>query len=172
MDSPTNKMVRICILAVLGVVLNLIEPPVPAPIPGIKLGLANLMSIIGLYSLGTYSAIWITIIRTITVNLFLGFDLRGILSLGGGVVSALVMEAVYYFYKRETGVVAVSMLGGLMHNFTQWLMVVILLQQPYLVVYLPFLLLSGGVAGLFVGTTGVYTLRKLGGFISGKDSQP
>ncbi len=166
MALPTKYILKISLLAALGVVLNLIEPPLPAPVLGIKIGLANWASVVGLYSFGSFAGFWITFIRTILLNLLIGFDLRGILSLAGGLGSVLIMELLYYVYSKDVGIIAISTIGGITHNLVQWILIYFLLKQPLLLAYLPLLLIGGGFAGFFIGVAANFTIKRLGGVLN------
>ena len=117
----TKKLALSAILAALAMILSYVEAmvPMPVPIPGIKLGLANLVILLAIYRLGFKYALAINCIRIfVTGLLFTG--VFGILySLAGGLLSLLVM---YLLYRTEIfSMVGVSMAGGVAHNLGQLL---------------------------------------------------
>lgn len=166
MALPIKSILRISLFAAMGVVLNLIEPPLPAPVVGIKIGLANWASVVAIYTIGNFAGLWVTLIRTIIVNFLLGFDLRGILSMVGGVGSILIIEILYLHFSRSLSIITFSTIGGIAHNLIQWLLIYYLLKQPLLIAYLPLLLVGGGVAGFFIGVASNFTLIRIGGLIN------
>lgn len=128
-------------------------------IPGVKLGLTNLVVVSVLYSLGAKEALLLSILR-IVLSGFLFGNLFGILySLAGGVLSLAVMNLL----KRSGSfsIVGVSMCGGVFHNIGQLLMAMLVVESFNLFYYLPVLLISGLITGILIGILGNEVKKRL-----------
>lgn len=139
------------LFAALAILMGYVEfmIPIPVPIPGVKLGLANVIIIIMLYFMDTKSAFFVSLIRVLLSGLlFAGF--AGMLySLAGAMLSFLVMAAL-----KKTGrfsIVGVSVSGGVFHNVGQIVVAALVVENVRMVYYLPFLLISGVVTGFLIG---------------------
>ena len=147
----TKKLALSAILAALAMILSYVEAmvPMPVPIPGIKLGLANLVILLAIYRLGFKYALAINCIRIfVTGLLFTG--VFGILySLAGGLLSLLVM---YLLYRTEIfSMVGVSMAGGVAHNLGQLLTACLIMSNIRLMSYFAVLLFAGIGSGILMG---------------------
>ena len=133
--------------------------PINFGIPGAKLGLANLMTVLVLYKMGTKEALALSVTRIILSGFMFG-NLFGILySLSGGLLSFLVM--VLLKKSDRFSVAGVSIGGGTAHNIGQLAMVVV---QTYQVgYYLPVLLVAGEVTGLLIGLVAKEVLKRIQG---------
>ncbi len=149
------------VLIALAFILSYIESiiPVPIPIPGIKLGLANLVVLTGLYTMGAKEAFVLSMIRIILVGFTFGNPSTMLFSLGGGILSWLLMTL---FYKTKLfSLVGVSIIGGLSHNIGQILVAMCVVSNTMLIYYLPFLLLSGAVTGTMIGILGSIIVSRI-----------
>lgn len=117
-------------------------------IPGIKLGLANLVVVVALYTMKPYEALCIAIIRIFLAGLTFGNAYSIAYSLCGGILSFLVMLA---FKKTKLSIVGVSMLGGICHNIGQILVAMVIMSTMKISYYLPILLAAGLITGLLIG---------------------
>lgn len=122
-------------------------------IPGAKLGLANVISLVLIIYFSAREVVLNVILRTVTVSLLTGTFMSTIFvySLLAGLSSTLVMLAVYHLGKKWLSFVGVSVCGALTHNLTQLTLALILLGHPGLLIFLPWLLLVGLVAGVANG---------------------
>lgn len=139
------------LFAALAILMGYVEMliPIPVPIPGVKLGLANVIIIIMMYFMDTKSAFFVSLIRVILSGLlFAGF--AGLLySLAGALLSFAVMALL-----KKTGkfsIVGVSIAGGIFHNVGQIIVAALAVENVKMAYYLPFLLVSGVVTGIFIG---------------------
>lgn len=130
-------------------------------VPGVKIGLANLVTLAALYLLGTRDAFWISIARIVLTGFTFGNLSMMLYSLGGSMLSLLVMAVC----KRRTGlsVVGVSVAGGVSHNLGQLLVAALVVKNTSLFYYFPVLLLAGTTAGTVIGIVGGLVLRRLPG---------
>ena len=157
----TKKLALSAILAALAMILSYVEAmvPMPVPIPGIKLGLANLVILLAIYRLGFKYALAINCIRIfVTGLLFTG--VFGILySLAGGLLSLLVMYMLY-----RTGIfsmVGVSMAGGVAHNLGQLLTACLIMSNIRLMSYFAVLLFAGMGSGILMGIAAWLVCQRL-----------
>ena len=117
-------------------------------IPGVKLGLANLVVVVALYIMKPQQALAISFVRILLVSLTFGNVYSLAYSLCGGMLSFAVMLA---FKKSKLSVIGVSMLGGICHNIGQIIMAAIVMQTARIVYYLPVLLVAGLITGMLLG---------------------
>lgn len=117
-------------------------------IPGVKLGLANLVVVVALYIMKPSQAFAISVIRILLASLTFGNVYSLAYSLCGGLLSFAVMLA---FKKSKLSVIGVSMLGGICHNVGQIVMAAIVMQTARIVYYLPVLLIAGLITGMLLG---------------------
>ena len=118
-------------------------------IPGVKLGLANIMTVIVLYLFGPKEAAAVSLIRITVVSLLFGNLYSMIYSLAGGVLSFVCM--ILCKRVKQFGITGVSMAGGITHNIGQLFVAVLIVEELKLVYYIPVLLLSGVLTGLLIG---------------------
>ena len=147
--SNTKRLVQSAVLVSLALALSYVERFIPlqllVPLPGVKLGLANVVTLLALYRLGWKNAFAILIVRCLLGSLF-GSGITGLMfSLTGGIFSMSVMalcRKVPFF-----SVYGVSILGAAAHNIGQILAAMLLMRSIYIYMYLPYLL----VVALFTG---------------------
>lgn len=142
------------ILTALAMIFSYIETLImlPVPIPGIKLGIANIAVITVLYMVGWKEAFVINIIR-ITLTAVLFGNLNSFLfSMAGGMLSILVM--IGFRQCSLFSIIGVSVAGGVMHNIGQIIAAVFLMESPAIGYYLPVLLIAGIVTGIVIGAVG------------------
>lgn len=157
----TKRLALSAILAAMAMILSYIEAliPVPVPVPGIKLGLANLIVIIAIYKLGFKYAFVINCVRIFTAGLLFTGVFGVIYSMAGGILSILVMYALY-----KTGLfsmVGISMAGGVAHNFGQLATACIIMSNIRLMSYFSVLLFAGMISGILIGIVAYMVTDKL-----------
>ena len=161
MRNNTRRLTALALTVSFALILSFIESRIPAfvAIPGIKVGLANIAVIFVLYKFGIAEAITVSIIRVILVSTLFGSPVSFIYSLTGAVLSLSVM----FLLKTLTPLteVAVSVAGGVMHNIGQIGAASIMLGTNVVVYYLPFLLVSGTLAGIVVGIASGLLIKKV-----------
>lgn len=137
--------------------------PINFGIPGIKLGLANLVVLIVLYTMGTKDALIVSVLRIILTGFLFG-NLFGILySLAGGLLSFLVM-----WLLKRTGklrIISVSVAGGICHNIGQLLVAAVVVENYKIMYYIPVLLIAGLLTGFLIGILAQETVLRLQGYI-------
>ena len=146
--SSATKVAYAAILAALAMIFSYIEAIIPfsVGIPGVKLGIANLVILIALYKLDLKYAFLINLIRIFLVG-FLFTGAFGILySLAGGLLSLLVMVIVKN--AKIFSVVGVSLAGGVAHNLGQLITAALIVSNIKLFAYFPVLIFSGLISGI------------------------
>ena len=146
-----KKIAYSSILVALALILSYVEALIPINfgIPGVKLGLANLVIVIGLYFLNTSQVFIILITRIILVSFLFGNMSAMLYSLAGGIVSFAVM----FMIKKINGfsIVGVSMAGGVAHNIGQLIVAALVVENLKLIYYLPVLMIAGTLTGMLIG---------------------
>ena len=133
--------------------------PIHLGIPGVKLGLANLIIVITLYKMGTKEAYILSIVRVVLAGFIFGNMFSILYSMSGGLLSLSVMTLLKKTDKFS--VLGVSMAGGVFHNVGQLLMAAIVLESLSITYYLPVLLISGVLTGFLIGFIANEMLRRL-----------
>lgn len=149
------------LLIALAMVMSFVESmiPIAIPIPGVKLGLANLVTVTGLYLVGIRGTVFVTLLRIVLTGLSFGNPYSMIYSLSGSLVSLCVMAAAKKY--RWFSLSGISMLGGIFHNIGQLTFAAWIVHTPGLYYYLPALLISGCVAGMLIGLLGGILTERL-----------
>ena len=147
----TRKIAILGLFIALAFVFSYIEYllPLNIGIPGAKVGLANLVVMVALYTLGEKDAFLLSLVRVLLVGLSFGNMGMMIYSLAGAALSFIVM----IIGKRTKlfSATGVSVLGGVFHNIGQIIVAMIVLETKSLIYYLPFLLVIGTISGVVIG---------------------
>ena len=150
----TKKFTRLSLLLGLSVVLNIIESFIPifnGYIPGIKIGLANTVTLFVLYKYNLKDALYISILRVILVGITRtgSFSTIFMFSLSGAILSTLFM----YLSKRylKLSVIGTSIVGSLFHSIGQIIMAMLIMNTTNMIYYFPWILLFALPSGLFIG---------------------
>lgn len=154
--------VRIAGLVVIGLLLFLFEALIPKPVPWLKLGVANVVTLIALYWLNWRAAVWVSVLRIFSGALLTGNLLTPgfYLSAGGGIAALIVMLIAFAFLRP--GIVTLSALGGMAHGSAQLLIArYLIFNNPFLGYLLLPIMLSGIVTGAVVGFIGYQLLIRL-----------
>ena len=123
--------------------------PIPFGVPGMKLGLTNVVIILLLYLFGPVDAFIVSILRVLLIGFMFGNVYSLCYSLAGGLLSFICMYLLYKFSKFN--MIAVSVVGGFMHNVGQLVVAIAFFDSGYLIYYLPVLLITGVVTGAVIG---------------------
>lgn len=156
-----HKVAYFGVFAALALIFSYVESLIPFQIgiPGVKLGLANLITVTALYKMGIKEAAILSVLR-IVLSGFLFANLFSILySMAGGLLSLLVMAVLK---KRGSfGVFGVSMAGGVAHNIGQIIIAMLVVETFSVVYYVPVLMIAGLVTGFVIGLLAQEMLRRL-----------
>ena len=157
----TRKIARMGLLVALAMILSYVESLIPAfvAVPGVKVGLANIVVIFALYTLGPVEALTVSLLRVILSSFLFGSILSLLYSLSGALLSLggmIVMKKLKIF-----STLVVSVTGGVLHNVGQILVACLVLETDVLLYYLPVLILSGVVTGAVIGIIGSLVIKRL-----------
>lgn len=161
--KSTKKLVILSLLTSQALVLHVIERMITPPIfmPGVKLGLANVISLFAIIIFGGKEAMLIVFLRTLLGSFFGGGFSAFAYSIAGGVLSTLIMTFMYKYCKGAFSIVSISVVGSVFHNIGQILIASIVVSNVNLFFYLPILLIAGVIMGIFIGVTVQYTIKPL-----------
>lgn len=149
--NKTRKMVFLSFLTSMALVIYIIETQVPVLFPGIKLGLANTISLAALILIGWKEALLIMFLRTLLGSMFGGTMSTFMFSIAGGILSNIVMILLYKYFKNSLSLWTISICGAIFHNIGQLLVASIVIQDFRIYIYLPVLLISAIITGYFIG---------------------
>lgn len=157
-----KKLTVLALFTTLSLAIYAVESAIPplVPIPGIKLGLANIITLILLQNASAKDAFLVLIARILLSALLFGQALSLLYSLSGGILSLLLMVLGTWLLQKKL-VFLTGALGGLAHNIGQFIVALIVTATPGVAAYLPFLILSGILTGLFTGLCGEFAGRYL-----------
>ena len=131
--------------------------PLPVPVPGIKLGLANLVIIIAIYRMGFKYAFTINCVRIVASGLLFSGVFGMLYSFAGGILS---LRDMYGLYRTKLfSIVGISMAGGVMHNLGQLVTACLIVSSIRLMSYFAVLLFSGLISGILIGMV-AYQIEK------------
>jgi heptaprenyl diphosphate synthase len=155
--EQTKKLTLLANLLAISIVLNIIEAAVPIiPVPGAKIGFANIITLVVLYIYSFKDAMGLTIARVILVSILSGRLLGPTfaLSLSGALTATMVMG----FMKKTNffGIVGVSVIGSIFHAIGQIIAAIFVLESTAVVLYLPVMLFVSVPAGV---VTGIITVK-------------
>ena len=150
-----KKLIFLSLLVSSGLVLSIIENmlPVPIPIPGVKLGLVNIVFLLTLVLFGFKEAIIVVIVRGLTMSLATGNISGVIYSLPSSVISTVVMAIIYKNLSNYFSLIGVSLFGAVAFNTTQISIASIIMQNTSIFTYLPIMSLTSIFTGCFIGLT-------------------
>lgn len=160
-NGKVKKIAFLGLMATLALVLSYAEsllPPIYPAIPGIKMGLPNIVIICTLYKFGIKEAISVSFIRLICVVLLFGNGMTLIYSISGAILSLALM---WIFKKLDLfSMVGVSIIGGVSHNIGQILAAILILETTKIGYYMIVLAVTGTISGALVGLAGnIFTKR-------------
>lgn len=146
-----SNVARVGVLASLAIILSYFEMliPAPVPVPGIKLGLANIVVVIALYTLSPKIAFNISLVRVFSVAFLFG----GISTLLYSFSSAIVSFIIMYLFKKSKlfSIIGVSIIGSFAHVTTQLYVASLVVHNSAIFTYLPILTISALISGFLIG---------------------
>lgn len=149
------------VFTALALIFSYVESLIPINfgIPGVKLGLANLITLIALYKMSVKEAFLISIARVVLSGFIFGNLFAILYSLAGGLLSLAIMT----WFKRSNkfSIYGISMAGGVFHNVGQLMMAILVVESVTIAGYLPVLLVSGLLTGLVIGVVSGETLKRI-----------
>ncbi|GFK23331.1 Gx transporter family protein [Tetragenococcus halophilus] len=162
--SHLRKIIFISLLIAQGVVLGLIENMIPYPFafaPGAKIGLANLITIISLFTMSKKDSFLLVCLRLILTTLLGGTLSTFLYSMSGAMLSYFGMLLVKKIGPKYVSIIGISATGGFMHNVGQLLTASFIAQTWSVLLYLPILSFLGILSGIAIGIAANYLLRRV-----------
>ena len=156
----TKKLAFMALLTAMALTIFVIEAqiPAPVPIPGVKLGLANIVTLVTMVALGRRQAGAVLLVRVVLGSMFTGSVSAMLYSLCGGCAAYAVMCLTIGLFPEKL-VWVVSVLAALAHNAGQLAAAVLVTGTPGILVYAPALAAAGIVTGAFTGVAAMYLIR-------------
>lgn len=157
----TKKVAMLGLCIALSMVLSFIEHQIPplVAVPGVKVGLPNLVMVFMLYKIGWKETAIVSLIRVVLVSMLFG----SVVSMAYGLVGAT-LSLIGMTLLKKTGLfstIAVSVVGGVLHNIGQIATACVVMGTAQIVYYLPVLLISGTIAGVVIGFISGLLVKKL-----------
>ena len=162
--KQTKHLIYMSLLVAMALALHLVERSIPVPFmtPGAKLGLANLVTVIALYTLDKKSDVAKIIATRIILSAIFGGSVSGLMyGSMGALFSFIIMLVIKEGLKEKVSIIGVSAAGAVLHNIGQLLVAALIVQNIGVMLYLPVLSLAGIVTGIFVGMTANYTVAHM-----------
>ena len=161
MKTSTKRLALLSVTVAIAMILSFIESrlPNPIPIPGIKLGLANVAVVFALYKLGTWQAVVVSFVRVALSAILFGSTLSLLYSLAGALLSFGIMLLAKKVFKLHT--VGVSVLGGVLHNAGQIAVASVIMETAVIIYYMPWLIISGTLAGIAIGLCAYQLIKRI-----------
>ena len=159
--TTSNRVALYGLLIALAFVLSYVETlfPVYLGAPGVKLGLANLVTVIALYGLGVKEAFAINVVRVLLSGFTFGNMSSILFGMAGAVLSLFLMAVCKKL--RLFDMTGISIIGGVAHNIGQFLVAAFVTKTFGVFSYLPVLLIAGTVAGALIGLLGGIILKRI-----------
>ena len=162
MRNKTKKVALLGILTSVALILSYLEailPPIWSAVPGIKMGFPNIVIVFILYRFGVKEAAIVSFIRIFIVALLFGNVMTLAYSCAGAFFSIVLMAILKKI--NAFSVVGTSIVGGVAHNLGQILVAIFLFDTVQIGYYMAVLAITGTIAGVFIGLTGAFLLKRL-----------
>ena len=157
-----KRLAMLAVLCALGLVSFMIESLFPPLfIPGAKMGVSNVFSMLALFVLGPIDALIVVVVRTTLGSLLCGNASSLVYSLTAGLASVCAATLLERLFYPSVSVVAISVVSAVVHNVTQNVVFCLVSQTPQMIGYLPYLVLCGILAGIIVGVAVWLVLKAL-----------
>jgi heptaprenyl diphosphate synthase len=158
----TRRLVYDALLAGVALVIFWVELQIPplTPVPGIKLGLANVISLITLFAIGPADSLAVLLVRILLGGLVFGNPSALLYSIAGGALSFLVSLLLYKILRKDQ-IFVCGILCAVAHNIGQLAVAVLVTRTPAILLYFPVLGITGVVTGLFTGLAAGFALKTL-----------
>ena len=161
MNDKIKRIVSVAIFSSIAIVLSIIESLIPFGIPGVKLGLANVVTLVVLFIYGYKESIFVQYIRILLVGLLYSgiISYSFLISLVSGTVSLAIMVGLYFI--KKLSIPFISVISALFHSLTEILVAYLILHTNSLFLYLPILLITSLPFGLLSGYLSILVLKSL-----------
>ncbi len=156
--TPTRRDMRIACLAALAISIHIFETALPSPFPGMKPGLANVITVVTLLMYGWRDAAWVSVLRVLVGSLLIGTFLSPtfLMSFSGAISSLIVLGVSFRFFGQRVSAVGYSVLAAMAHMIGQFCVAwAVFIPHPGLVnllpVFMTLALLFGTLSGIIAG---------------------
>ena len=156
-----NRVAYFGVYTALALIFSYVETLIPINfgIPGVKLGLANLIIVVALYKMSIKEAYVLSIVRVVLSGFIFGNLFSIVYSLAGGLLSLSIMALLKR--TKQFSTIGISMAGGVFHNIGQLIMAIVVLESLNIAYYFPVLMISGLLTGLLIGIIANEMLKRL-----------
>lgn len=158
----TKSLVRLSMMLAIALILGLIEGSLPPlPVPGVKLGLANIVNLMVLYTDGFLESLLVAVMRVLMISIFYGnlLSITFYVSLSGAIASVIGMFLIYTLFHNQISVITVSSFGAFAHISAQLLTVSLLMSTKDVLYLFPLLSILGVLTGIITGIISSYIFR-------------
>ena len=151
--TKTNRLTLLSMLTAQALALHVLERfiAIPIAVPGVKLGLANIITLLTILLLGWKDALVIVVLRCTLGNIFGGNIISFLFSIGGGLLSTVIMALLWHKFANNVSITGISLTGAVFHNVGQLLVASIVISDLRIFTYLPVLLISAIITGCIIG---------------------
>lgn len=151
-DMKSKKVAQMGLMIALAFVLGYLESlfPIQMGVPGMKLGLANIVVLIAIIKYKPSDALFLAVVRAVLTGLTFGTLYSMAYSLSGGILSTIIMLIMHKF--KKFSIIGISVVGGVMHNMGQLMVASVVLKSLDLKYYAGFLIVCGVITGALTGT--------------------
>lgn len=155
-----RKLTTLALYTTLALIIYSVESlmPPPVPIPGIKLGLSNIITLVVLTKYSSKDTLLLLTARILLSTFLFGQAMSLLYSLAGGLLSFVTMVLVQHLLQKHF-IYLTAIVGALFHNIGQLLVAFLITSVPGVLTYLPFLIVSAVLTGLFTGLCAHFTLK-------------
>jgi len=167
----TRRLTRIALFTAMAIILHIAEGMIPLPaaimLPGVKIGFANIITIVAIALLGFKDALIIVILRVTLSSLLTGmfFNITFLMSFSGSLAAMLIMSFLYLLTQRQSkpplGMVGISIVGAVVHNLAQLSVAALIIGTGGIFYYLPVMLVSSVLSGVLIGILARLLLPRL-----------
>lgn len=166
----SKRIAQIAVFTALALIFSYIEAiiPVSIPIPGVKLGITNIVIVTALYFFGIKEAVGISLIRVLLIGLLFGNVISLVYSFSGAVLS---LAGMIICKKLKLTIIGVSAIGGVLHNIGQLIAAVFVLRSAAIINYYPVLFVSGLLTGILIGIISYRIVKTVSKYKENKRSE-
>lgn len=167
----TAKLTKLALLTTVALTIFVLESAIPTiPIPGIKLGLANIITLYVIHEMGLREAGAVLLVRIVLATVIAGQAVSFLYSICGGVACLIVMWILNRFLQGHA-IFVTSIFGAIAHNLGQIFAAFVVLHMTGILLYIPYLMISGVITGAFTGLVTYFMLQKFGKAFKPADSK-
>lgn len=158
----TKKLTTMALLTAFALIIFIIELQIPplVPIAGVKLGLANIITLFAIFVLNRKETLCILLVRIILGSVLSGRMVAMMYSLCGGLLCFVAISVLKIFLRDEKHMWIYGVIGAIFHNIGQIIAALIITKTIYIVSYLPILIISGIITGIFTGFATQFLLKQ------------